>query len=111
MSDLTDLDALLDEERAALIAGRLDSLARLADRKAELVETISADDPDQLQTLRDKAERNHQLLAAAQAGIRAAHRRIQDISACHGAQPAGFGYDAKGRPAAIPGPAALERRS
>lgn len=111
MSDLQTLDRLLEDERAALLGGHLDTLETLAARKADLIESLAADDPQQLFALRAKAERNHQLLGAAQAGIRAAQRRIHDIAACHGQQPGGFGYDASGRPTPAPGPASFERRS
>lgn len=77
-----ELDDLLDAERAALLAGNLEEVSRLFDRKSRLVETISAFQEIETQmagTLRDKLERNQGLLDSAADGIRSVARRLAAI--------------------------------
>lgn len=87
---MTDLEAILDDSRAALLAG---DMARLADLADALAVAEPPSDPAALHRLRQKAERNAQLLAAALKGIRAARRRLQDLTG----QGRSSTYDAQGR--------------
>ncbi len=68
------LRALLEEERDALLAGELDRLAALADRKEHLCAALADAGPgdDHMRVLRDALTQNAALLKAAQAGLDAA---------------------------------------
>ena len=104
------IEALLDREREALITGRLDGLealhrdkTRLLARAGEIGDTAAA------RRVRDKAERNQALLAAAADGLRSARTRVANIRS--GLSDLST-YSADGARAPIgPGPAKLERRS
>ena len=73
---------LLDEERAALIEGKLDALPDLLERKEALFEDLAAlqeeeeIDADDLAPLQEGFARNQQLLESAQAGLRATQERM-----------------------------------
>ena len=71
---LVALRALLDEERDALLAGELDRLGALADRKEHLFAGLEGLDPgdDHTRAIRDALVQNAGLLKAAQAGLEAA---------------------------------------
>ena len=83
IQDVIDsLDDLLDDERAALLAGDLEKIARLHDRKAGLIErlrVLDLQDAKQIQQISDKIGRNQQLLGAAIDGIRAVASRIAAV--------------------------------
>ncbi len=76
---MTELDALLERERVALLAGELDSLPGLFREKTKLIDRLSGLDaaagalPD---ALKQKAIRNQALLDGALQGIRQVAGRI-----------------------------------
>ena len=78
---------LLEKERDAILTGRFDLLERLAAEKERLVKLVSRDQTDAnlLAKLREKTERNGQLLAAMRDGIRAAQDRVRKLQ--KGAEP------------------------
>lgn len=76
------LDHLLDRERAALVAGDLDSLPGLLAEKEELIDRLVGSEraeTDSIQTLRGKASRNQQLLDSALDGLRAVTARMAEL--------------------------------
>ncbi len=76
------LDALLERERAALMAGALDQLDPIAQQKMALIEELSAlegPERERLATLREKAERNQVLFDSAMQGVRAVASRMADL--------------------------------
>lgn len=86
---------LLERERALLLSGRLDGLARIAEEKAALVARLGpVEGVENLRDLRRKAERNARLLEAAGAGIRSVTRRIEALR--EGPEPLST-YAANGR--------------
>lgn len=73
---------VLDQERAALLLGDLDSVARLHARKEALNEALSLPNQstaDDLRALREKAARNQALLNSALDGIRSVARRLATV--------------------------------
>ncbi|WP_299607916.1 flagellar biosynthesis protein FlgN [uncultured Tateyamaria sp.] len=77
-----ELDDLLDAERTALLAGNLEEVSRLFDRKSRLVEAVSAFDEieeHKASALRNKLERNQDLLGSAAEGVRSVARRLAAI--------------------------------
>jgi flagellar biosynthesis/type III secretory pathway chaperone len=83
---IEDVDRLLDEERAALLAGDLAALAGIVDRKEELLRALADGQTSRpaLAALRGKAERNAELLGAASRGVRTVLRRITEIREANG---------------------------
>lgn len=79
-SILMSMDALLEEERTALLGGDLDDLANMHDRKAALLDQLGRLDTlgsdDGLQAVQAKLARNQALLDSALAGIRSVARRL-----------------------------------
>lgn len=76
------LEDLLDAERAALLVGNLDDVARLHSEKERLIDALKRathDDRDQLAALSDKVARNQALLDSALEGIRSVTRRLSAI--------------------------------
>lgn len=79
---IDSLDDLLDAERHALLAGKLDEISRLHDQKELLIGDLNrrdADDRASLLELNHKLERNQTLLNNALAGIRSVARRLAAI--------------------------------
>ena len=78
-----NLDALLEEERAALLRGDLDELEDMHARKSALLDQLhaldAARDADALHDLQAKLTRNHALLDSAMLGIRAVARRLAAV--------------------------------
>ncbi|GAA6180585.1 hypothetical protein NBRC116594_20230 [Shimia sp. NS0008-38b] len=76
------LHALLEEEREALINGKLDALPDLLERKEGLFEELQAQqneedfDADDFAPLHTVFTRNHALLESAQRGLRATTERM-----------------------------------
>ncbi len=73
------LDDLLEAERTALLAGDLDEVARLLERKETLIESFATlDEVDRapLADLQEKVKRNQALLDQALEGIRSVSRRL-----------------------------------
>lgn len=108
----TEIADLLDAERAALLAGDFDSVARLKDRKESLLARI-AEHRDGLSAetyalLTEKAARNQSLLSGAARGVAAVRQRLQEI------RDAGSGtasYDAEGRRSPPARSSTLEKRA
>ena len=80
--DLSAQDAmisLLETERQLLLAGDLEALAKLADRKIALQTKLSKKklDPELLDRIRRQARRNEILLQAALEGIKLASERVK----------------------------------
>ena len=77
------LDALLEEERDALLGGDLDSLGPMYDRKEALVDLLTrldtAANAARLQELNAKIVRNQGLLESAMSGIRSVARRLSTV--------------------------------
>lgn len=108
MTDLAQLENLLDDVQQALIAGNYSAL-RLASTQLEQALTQLAPNSDraELERLRRKADRNAACALAAGRGIRAAQHRLAEI------RQAAAGlvtYDEKGRRNGTPAAAALHRR-
>lgn len=79
---IDELDQLLERERAALLAGDLDTIARILDLKEALIDRINgfdATDHAPLGRLREKLGRNQALLVGAMEGIRAVADRMADL--------------------------------
>ncbi|MCE8006481.1 flagellar biosynthesis protein FlgN [Aestuariivita sp.] len=81
--DLIDaLDALLETERSALLAGNVAEINRLADHKEGLIDKLNALSdlaPPTLAPLHDKLTRNQTLIASALEGIRAVADRMAEM--------------------------------
>lgn len=75
---MNELDALLDEERDALLAGNLDAMSALVERKENLISTLNAHQQPQadLVHLQGKVSRNQTLLDGTLEGIRAVTGRL-----------------------------------
>lgn len=104
------LAALLDDQADALRAGRVGDLPALAVRMTALVaDGLTRIDPATARRLRDRVARNASLAQAAEKGLRAARRRLAEVS---GVVQGGRTYDGRGQMAAI-GPAStcLVRRA
>lgn len=99
------LDDLLDQAHAALLAGDLAALGRIAPE----VEAAAAQVPRDraaAERLQRKAERNAALLQAATRGLRAAQSRLLQIAE----GPVLTTYDAQGRRATVPSLSPMARR-
>ncbi len=81
--DLIDeLDALLDQERQALLDGDLEHLGRALAQKENLIEKINALETlerSMLENVHQKVSRNQVLLNSALEGIRAVANRMADL--------------------------------
>ncbi|MDW4498258.1 flagellar export chaperone FlgN [Sulfitobacter sp. D35] len=75
------LDELLEEERAALLKGDLETVSQLLDSKTELIERLSRLELESaaLTTLDGKVRRNQALLEQAAAGIRKVAARLAEL--------------------------------
>lgn len=104
------LSALLDEQAAALRAGRVGELEALAGRLAALVDQgLTGTDPATARRLRDRVARNASLAQAAEKGLRAARRRLAEVAV---AAQGGRTYDGRGQIAPVgPAAASLMRRA
>ena len=87
------MEALLDDTHVALLAGNFDALAPLGEAVDVLASSLGRVDSVTAARLRQKADRNGEMLQAAARGARAARSRIADITA----EPALTTYDARGR--------------
>ncbi|KPP83519.1 MAG: FlgN protein [Rhodobacteraceae bacterium HLUCCO07] len=97
------LVALLEAERAALLAGDFERLIGMLDDKAALIDQLDAADDlteDMLHALRTRLERNQALLDSALAGIRGVAGRI---GALHRMRRSLDTYDQTGRRTTIEG--------
>ena len=90
MSDqtLADLENLLRDEREILLKGDYDSLEPIASIKEELFakfgELSSRLDPRRVETIKQDAEHNRELLAAAARGLKSVTRKLAEIRSAHG---------------------------
>lgn len=79
---IDQLDELLDRERRLLLDGDLQALSDLHAEKSMLINRLNgldeADRPNLL-SLRDKVDRNQDLLNAAMEGIRAVSQRLAEV--------------------------------
>ncbi|WP_223274919.1 flagellar biosynthesis protein FlgN [Tateyamaria sp. syn59] len=94
---IDELDDLLDAERTALLAGNLDEVKRLFERKTNLVETLSRLESAEtagFAELRHKVERNQDLLQSATEGVKSVARRLSAIRRVRESLET---YDARGR--------------
>lgn len=92
---MTQLEALLDQAAAALLAGDLPALARLS--PAIEAARIAPTDRESAGRLLHKAERNARLLEAAGRGVKAARLRMAEVAR----GPTLTTYDARGHRAEI----------
>jgi len=101
---------LLDHERALLLSGSLDGLARIVEEKAQLAGKLGqVKGAKSLETIKRKAEHNARLLEAASAGIRSVTRWIAAVR--DGPEPLST-YSASGRRTTLGGPgASVEKRA
>ena len=114
MTDTTIVErasALLEDERAALVAADFKALEDVATRKEALFEELRRTRAPEasLARLRQAAERNAALLAASARGLRAVTRRIAEIRAATGSLRT---YSQDGRAQTVgAGQGSLERRA
>ena len=109
-ADLIDaLEDLLEAERGLLLAGEIQDLERLAERKQSLLAQLAGANPDaaSLAALRRQLDRNARILTAAGQGIRHAIERVRQL-----ADPAPLAtYDGAGRRSEIEAPKPSVSRS
>ncbi|ETX29700.1 flagellar protein FlgN [Roseivivax isoporae] len=94
---LKKLNKLLDDERAALVAGDFDRIDELAREKGILLDQLAADMPASgaaLAPLQLKLRRNRALFEQALEGLRAVADRLAELRAVGGG---GETYDGEGR--------------
>jgi len=97
------LDALLEKERRALLAGDLDMIGKLLTRKEMLFDALAELEPanqSDLLSLQTKVDRNQALLDGALQGIRKVANRMSTFRKIRRSLET---YDAEGRKKAIPG--------
>lgn len=72
---------LLERERAQILAGEIEQLARLLPEKERLFNALEPSDDaiPALEQLRSQVDRNQQLLAAAASGIRSVKQRLDAL--------------------------------
>lgn len=110
---MQEIETLLEQERTALIEGRLDDLVSLIARKEELANVL-ADAPlggsEALQHLQGKAARNQAMLDSALRGIKSVSMRLSTIRKVRESLES---YDENGRRITIETPRAgsLEKRA
>lgn len=84
MSLIGELEKLLSEERSMLLAGDYEALEKLIHRKALLEQHLSSgkqDLPsDELKRIKDHAQHNEDLLAAAQRGLQSTMMQLRNLS-------------------------------
>jgi len=100
---MDQLDGILDSERQALLAGDLDQLSGLLEKKEGLIDALNMlapTDRDELQHLQEKLGRNQALLDGALQGIRKVAARL---SAYRKIRRSMDTYDESGRKRTIPG--------
>ncbi len=81
-ADIDALEDLLDAERKALLAGKLDDVSRLHGRKERLIGALSEHAPIEganFEGLSEKVKRNQILLNSALSGIRSVTQRLNAI--------------------------------
>lgn len=103
-----EAEALLDDAYTALLKSDFAALAPISARlEEELARASSGLGAEALRRIRQKADRNAVVLLAAQRGMRAARRRLEEIrSAASGLVT----YDRSGKRAEVGEPRALAQR-
>lgn len=94
-----ELLGLLEEERSLLTEGRFDELPELMERKSRAEAALAGNgcaEESLLRRIAMLAERNAQLIKAAQSGMETALLRLQDIKS--GMNQATYGQDGKRTP-------------
>ena len=79
-AELPQLEQLLDNVAAAILAGDMARLAELSELADAASEGFALQDQAQARRIRKKAECNARLLAAAVKGVRAARRRAVELT-------------------------------
>lgn len=94
-ADVSDLIALLEDERRLILEGRLAALGPLQDDKARLVARVGPGPAPaaSVARLRTLAEANIALLAAAREGLAAAQMRLRELERLG---QGGASYDSRG---------------
>lgn len=103
-----DIETLLDDVHRALLAGDLTALPELATLMEGATVDANAQDASTTDRLRRKAQRNGELLQATTRGLRAAHRRLQELRQATRDQMAT--YDGNGRRQTLGGAGRLAGR-
>lgn len=78
----TGLDDILDQEKTALLTGDLKAISELMEEKSQLIadlNALGASEGDELDALKEKADRNQVLLGSALEGIRRVADRLADM--------------------------------
>ena len=106
----TQLKALLEEEREALVAGNLDRLEEFTAEKDRLADAILAEGRPPLgPELKQMCSRNQELIAAALKGARAATKRLTELRAVQSRLST---YDQAGQKQIVSSaPSALEKKA
>ncbi len=107
------LDRLLESERAALLAGDLETIGTLLDHKEALIDAFNALEPERtegLEGLQRKVLRNQALLDGALEGIRKVAARMAEMRRVRTTLDT---YDQAGRKRTIDGaaPRRIEKRA
>jgi hypothetical protein len=78
---LTQLFALLADERHALLGARYDALAEIAVTKERCLQHLARTPPSKkgLQTLKSRLSENQRLIAAALRGVETARKRVEAL--------------------------------
>lgn len=76
---IKQLHALLDDERALLLKGKLDALPAILDQKRKLIEGLETSPHTDLSDLQSKLTRNHALLSSAMEGIQRVSNRLETL--------------------------------
>ena len=98
---MDSLNDLLEAEKAALLAGDLERLTGMAERKEALIEALNSAEQADLELLKEldlKVKRNPGLLNSALDGIRTVARRMAAFRRVRGSLET---YDAKGEKSII----------
>lgn len=111
--DFDSLEALLEQERACLLAGDLEGLGALLPIKEKLVEMMLCDvgaNRERILPLEKKLQRNQLLLGGALDGIKSVAKRLAALRQVRMALDT---YDAQGRKQRVvtPTPPTLEKRA
>ncbi|WP_421702004.1 hypothetical protein [Aliiroseovarius sp.] len=108
------LERLLDQERQLILSGRIEALAQISAEKERLLARLgqSHGGVHALDHLRQKADRNQQLLMAVARGVRTVSRRLDALKAQQSGRARFSTYDQGGRSAQLtPGKSKFERRA
>lgn len=79
---VSQLDDILEEERAALLIGKLDAITEIVEKKEAVIDALAdleTRDADTLLRLNGKLQRNQALLDQALEGIRVVAKRLSAL--------------------------------